>query len=119
MSDRDFDSLFTLTQPVIFNFHGYPWLIHRLAYRRHNHANIHVRGYKEKGNINTPLDLAIANEVDRFSLAIDAINRIETLQMTGAHVKEQLRNRQLECRQYAHQFGIDKPEEENWRWPYP
>jgi xylulose-5-phosphate/fructose-6-phosphate phosphoketolase len=119
MSDRDFDSLFTLTQPVIFNFHGYPWLIHRLAYRRHNHANIHVRGYKEKGNINTPLDLAIANEVDRFSLAIDAINRIETLQMTGAHVKEQLRNRQLECRQYAHQFGIDKPEEENWQWPYP
>src|SRR2546428_9544622 len=71
LADRDFDSLFTLDRPVIFNFHGYPWLIHRLAYRRTNHDNMHVRGYKEKGNINTPLELAINNEVDRFSLAID------------------------------------------------
>lgn len=76
LSDRDFDSLFTIDKPVIFNFHGYPWLIHRLAYRRTNHANLHVRGYKEKGNINTPLELAIENEIDRFSLAIDAINRL-------------------------------------------
>ena len=83
LSDRDFDSLFTLDRPVIFNFHGYPWLIHRLAYRRHNHANLHVRGYKEKGNINTPLELAIDNEADRFSLAIDVIDRVPRLQVAG------------------------------------
>ena len=75
LSDRDFDALFTADKPVIFNFHGYPWLIHRLTYRRTNHDNIHVRGYKEKGNINTPLELAILNQVDRFTLAIDAIDR--------------------------------------------
>ncbi len=75
LSDRDFDSLFTVDKPVIFNFHGYPWLIHRLAYRRTNHSNMHVRGYKEKGNINTPMELAINNEIDRFSLAMDAIDR--------------------------------------------
>ncbi len=79
-SDRDFDSLFTADKPIIFNFHGYPWLIHRLAYRRTNHANLHVRGYKEKGNINTPLELAINNEIDRFSLAIDVIDRVPRLQ---------------------------------------
>ena len=75
LTDQDFDSLFTVDKPMIFNFHGYPWLIHRLAYRRTNHSNIHVRGYKEKGNINTPMELAINNEIDRFSLAIDAIDR--------------------------------------------
>ena len=87
LSDRDFDSLFTLDKPIIFNFHGYPWLIHRLAYRRNNHKNLHVRGYKEKGSINTPLELAIQNETDRFSLAIDAIDRIPALRVSGAHVK--------------------------------
>src|SRR5204863_6409235 len=71
LTDRDFDSLFTVDKPIVFNFHGYPWLIHRLAYRRTNHANLHVRGYKETGNINTPMELAIENEIDRFSLAID------------------------------------------------
>ena len=76
LSDRDFDSLFTKDKPIIFNFHGYPWLIHRLTYRRTNHKNLHVRGYKEKGNINTPLDLAIQNQIDRFSLAIDVIDRV-------------------------------------------
>jgi len=86
LSSRDFDSLFTRDKPIIFNFHGYPWLIHRLAYRRTNHANLHVRGYKEKGNINTPLELAINNEIDRFSLAIDVINRVPRLQVAGAHV---------------------------------
>ncbi len=118
LSDRDFDSLFTRDKPIIFNFHGYPWLIHRLAYRRTNHHNLHVRGYKEKGNINTPLELAINNEIDRFSLAIDVINRLPKLQVAGAHVKEKLRDMQLDCRTYAHQHGIDKPEIDNWKWPY-
>jgi xylulose-5-phosphate/fructose-6-phosphate phosphoketolase len=118
LSDRDFDSLFTVDRPIIFNFHGYPWLIHRLAYRRTNHRNLHVRGYKEKGNINTPLELAIQNEIDRFSLAIDAIDRVPRLQVAGAHVKERLREMQIECRQYAYEHGIDKPEVDGWTWPF-
>lgn len=117
LPDRDFDSLFTVDKPIIFNFHGYPWLIHRLAYRRTNHKNLHVRGYKEKGNINTPLELAINNEIDRFSLAIDVINRVPRLHVAGAHVKEKLKEMQIECRNYAYQFGIDKPEIEGWTWP--
>jgi xylulose-5-phosphate/fructose-6-phosphate phosphoketolase len=117
LSDRDFDTLFTTDKPIIFNFHGYPWLIHRLSYRRTNHHNLHVRGYKEKGNINTPLELAINNEVDRFSLAIDAIDRVPRLQVAGAHVKEKLRNLQIECRNYAHEHGIDRDAERNWKWP--
>jgi xylulose-5-phosphate/fructose-6-phosphate phosphoketolase len=118
LSDRDFDSLFTVDKPVIFNFHGYPWLIHRLAYRRNNHHNLHVRGYKEKGSINTPLELAIQNETDRFSLAIDAIDRIPALRVSGAHVKEKLRDHQIECRNYAYEHGIDRPEDDQWQWPY-
>jgi len=118
LSDRDFDSLFTLDKPIIFNFHGYPWLIHRLTYRRTNHKNLHVRGYKEKGSINTPLELAIANEIDRFSLAIDVIDRIPRLKVAGAHVKERLRDRQIECRHYAHAHGVDLPEVDAWTWPY-
>lgn len=117
LSDRDFDSLFTTDKPIIFNFHGYPWLIHRLAYRRTNHRNLHVRGYKEKGNINTPLELAIENEIDRFSLAIDVINRVKGLQVSGAHVKEKLRDMQIECRHHAHEKGVDKPEFSDWYWP--
>ena len=118
LSDRDFDSLFTLDKPIIFNFHGYPWLIHRLAYRRNNHHNLHVRGYKEKGSINTPLELAIQNETDRFSLAIDAINRIPGLLVSGAHVKQKLRDMQIECSNYAYEHGIDRPEDDHWHWPY-
>ncbi len=118
LSDWDFDSLFTVDKPVIFNFHGYPWLIHRLAYRRTNHANIHVRGYKEKGNINTPLELAINNNIDRFSLAMDAIDRVPRLQRIGGHAKESFRNLQMECRNYAHEHGIDKPDVADWKWPY-
>jgi xylulose-5-phosphate/fructose-6-phosphate phosphoketolase len=116
LTDRDFDSLFTLNKPIIFNFHGYPWLIHRLTYRRKNHSNLHVRGYKEKGNINTPLELAMNNQIDRFSIAIDCIDRVSELQVAGAHVKERLKNRQIECRQYAYIHGIDLPEVVNWRW---
>ncbi|MGW8367634.1 MAG: phosphoketolase family protein [Gammaproteobacteria bacterium] len=118
LSDRDFDSIFTVNKPIIFNFHGYPWLIHRLSYRRTNHHNLHVRGYKEKGNINTPLELAIENEIDRFSLAIDVIDRVPKLSVAGAHVKEKLRDMQIECRHYAYKHGIDKPEVRDWIWPY-
>jgi xylulose-5-phosphate/fructose-6-phosphate phosphoketolase len=118
MSDRDFNSLFTFDKPIIFNFHGYPWMIHQLAYRRANHENMHVRGYKEKGNINTPLELAINNQVDRFSIAIDVIDRVQKLTVAGAHAKSRFRNMQIDCRNYAHEFGIDKPEFANWKWPY-
>ena len=118
LGDRDFDSLFTTDKPIIFNFHGYPWLIHRLAYRRTNHRNLHVRGYKEKGNINTPLELAIENEIDRFSLAIDVIDRVPGLNVTGAHVKEKLRDQQIDCRNYAHRHGVDAPEQRDWTWPF-
>jgi xylulose-5-phosphate/fructose-6-phosphate phosphoketolase len=117
LSDRDFDSLFTVDKPVIFNFHGYPSLIHRLTYRRTNHKNFHVRGYKEKGNINTPLDLAIQNEIDRFSLAMDVIDRVPKLHVAGAHAKETLRNMQIECQNYAYEYGIDMPEQDQWTWP--
>jgi len=117
LSDRDFDSLFTTDKPVIFNFHGYPLLIHRLTYKRTNHTNIHVRGYKEKGNINTPLDLAIQNQIDRFTLAIDAIDRVPSLQKIGGHAKEDLRNLQLRYQKYAYEQGIDHPDVDNWTWP--
>jgi xylulose-5-phosphate/fructose-6-phosphate phosphoketolase len=117
LSDPDFDSLFTVDKPIIFNFHGYPWLIHRLTYRRANHKNLHVRGYKEKGNINTPLDLAIQNQIDRFSLAIDVIDRVPGLRVAGAHAKETLRNMQIDCQNYAYEHGVDKPEQDQWTWP--
>jgi xylulose-5-phosphate/fructose-6-phosphate phosphoketolase len=116
-SDREFDALFTPDKPVIFNFHAYPWLIHRLTYRRTNHDNIHVRGYKEKGNINTPMELAIQNQVDRFTLAIDAIDRVPSLKVRGSHAREALMNQQLDCRHYAYEHGIDMPEIVDWRWP--
>jgi xylulose-5-phosphate/fructose-6-phosphate phosphoketolase len=117
LSDADFESLFTPDKPVILNFHGYPWLIHRLTYRRSNQDRIHVRGYKEKGNINTPLELAINNETDRFSLAIDSIDRTPKLRLIGAHAKEQFRNTQLACRRYAYENGVDSPEITGWKWP--
>jgi len=117
LSARDFDSLFTKDKPVIFNFHGYPWLIHKFTYRRTNHPNIHVRGYKEKGNIDTPLGLAMLNQVDRFNLAIDVIDRVPKLQITGADLKEWLKGQIIENTNYAHANGMDKPEITKWRWP--
>jgi xylulose-5-phosphate/fructose-6-phosphate phosphoketolase len=117
LSDRDFDSLFTCDKPVIFNFHAYPWLIHKLTYRRTNHANLHVRGYKERGNINTPLELAIVNEVDRFHLAIDVIDRVPKLQAKAAHTKEWLKDQIIDAVNYAHEHGIDRPEIRDWKWP--
>lgn len=118
LSDRDFDNLFTQTEPIIFNFHGYPWLIHKLTYRRTNHANLHVRGYKEKGNINTPLELAIENQVDRFNLVIDVIDRVPSLGSAAAYLRERMKNAIIEHRTYAHENGIDKPEITEWKWPY-
>jgi xylulose-5-phosphate/fructose-6-phosphate phosphoketolase len=117
LSDRDFDSLFTTDKPVIFNFHGYPWLIHKFTYRRTNHDNIHVRGYKEKGNINTPLELLIRNQVDRFTLAIDAIDRVPKLQAKGAQTKEWLKGQIIEAIQYAYAEGIDRAVDRDWKWP--
>ncbi len=117
LTDADFDSLFTRDKPIIFNFHGYPWLIHRLAYRRLNHKNLHVRGYKEHGNVNTPLELAIRNQIDRFSLAIDVIDRVERMQATAAHFKEWLKDRIIDAINYAHEFGVDMPEASGWKWP--
>jgi xylulose-5-phosphate/fructose-6-phosphate phosphoketolase len=116
LSDRDFDSLFTTDKPVIFNFHSYASLVHKLSYRRTNHENIHVRGYKEKGNINTPLELAIINQIDRFDLAIDVIDRVPLLRPIGAHVKEWLKDQIIDSVNYAHTEGIDKEEIRNWKW---
>jgi len=116
LTDADYDSLFTKDKPIIFNFHGYPWLIHRLTYARTNNS-LHVRGYKERGNINTPMELAMNNETDRFSLAIDAIDRIPKLQNIGGHAKEKFRNEQISCRAYAYEHGIDRPDISGWRWP--
>ena len=118
LTDCEFEALFTPDKPVIFNFHAYPWLIHRLTYRRPGQHNIHVRGYKEQGNINTPLELAIRNQTDRFSLAIDAIDRMSRFRVTGAGVREALRNQQIACENYAHEFGLDRPEITDWKWPF-
>jgi xylulose-5-phosphate/fructose-6-phosphate phosphoketolase len=119
LSDRDFDSLFTTDRPVIFNFHGYPWLIHRLVYRRTNHVNFHVRGYKEKGNINTPLELAMNNQIDRFNLVIDVIDRVPHLGSRAAHLKERMKEAILENKAYAHEHGMDAPAITDWRWSTP
>jgi len=118
MTDREFEAIFTPDKPVIFNFHGYPWLIHRLTYRRPSQHNLHVRGYKEQGNINTPLELAIRNQTDRFSLAIDAIDRMPRFRVKGAGVREALMNQQIACKQYAYEFGVDQPDATSWKWPF-
>jgi xylulose-5-phosphate/fructose-6-phosphate phosphoketolase len=117
MTHSDFDALFTRDKPVIFSFHGYPWLIHRFIYRRCNHANFHVRGYREKGNINTPLELAIMNQVDRYHLAIDVLNYVPRLQNQTAHFKESLKERLIDSVNYAHTEGVDRPEISGWTWP--
>jgi xylulose-5-phosphate/fructose-6-phosphate phosphoketolase len=118
MTDREFEALFTQDKSVIFNFHSYAGLIHRLTYRRPGQHHIHVRGYKEKGNIDTPLELAIRNQTDRFSLAIDAIDRMPRFRVTASGVREALLNEQIVCKNHAYEFGIDQPEITNWKWPY-
>jgi len=117
-TERDFDSIFTTDKPIIFNFHGYPWLIHKLTYRFTGHEQLHVRGYKEKGNINTPLELAILNETSRFHLVIDVIDRVPALRSRAAHLKEEMKNEIHGNLAYAHEYGTDRPEIVNWVWPY-
>ena len=118
MTDREFEAIFTSTKPVVFNFHSYPFLIHQLTYRRPGQHFIHVRGYKEKGNIDTPLELAIRNQTDRFSLAIDAIDRMPRFAVTGSSVREALLDRQIYCKNYAYEYGLDPEDITNWQWPF-
>ena len=119
LSDRDFDEIFTKDKPVIFAFHGYPWLIHRLTYRRTNHHNIHVRGYKEKGTITTAFDMTVLNDLDRFHIFMDTIDRVPGTGDKGIHLKQQLKNKLFEHRQYIRRYGRDKPEIRHWTWSNP
>jgi xylulose-5-phosphate/fructose-6-phosphate phosphoketolase len=117
LNDRDFDSLFTVDRPVIFAFHGYPWLIHRLTYRRRNHDNLHVRGYKEEGTITTAFDMTVLNDLDRFHLVMDVIDRVPAAGSQGSYLKQQLQDKLIEHKQYIDRYGQDMPEIRNWTWP--
>ena len=119
LSDTDFDQLFTKDKPIIFAYHGYPWLIHRLTYRRTNHQNLHVRGYKEEGTITTPFDMAVLNELDRFHLAGDAVDRLPQLGATAAYLKQHLADQLNEHHTYIRRYGEDMPVIRDWRWPAP
>jgi xylulose-5-phosphate/fructose-6-phosphate phosphoketolase len=116
LSDWEFDSIFTADKPIIFAFHGYPWLIHRLTYRRANHNNLHVRGYKEEGTTTTPFDMAVVNDLDRFHLAQDVIDRVPKLRKVGAYAKQAIRDKLIEHKQYIATYGEDMPEVQNWEW---
>ncbi|HTA46221.1 MAG TPA: phosphoketolase family protein [Bryobacteraceae bacterium] len=116
LPDKEFDSLFTTSKPIIFNYHGYPWLIHRLAYRRTNHPQLHVRGYKEEGTTTTPFDMCVRNEIDRFHLAIDVIDRVPHLAEVSAHLRQDLRNKLIDHSLYVREHGEDMPEISEWRW---
>ena len=116
LNDNDFDSLFTKDKPIIFAFHGYPWLIHRLTYRRTNHNNLHVRGYKGEGTTTTPFDMVVLNDLDRFHLAEDVIDRLPDLGSKGAYTKQYLNNKLLEHREFIEIHGEDMPEILNWKW---
>jgi xylulose-5-phosphate/fructose-6-phosphate phosphoketolase len=118
LPDSDFDSMFTTDKPVIFAYHGYPTLIHRLAYRRRNHENLHVHGYKEEGTITTPFDMTVLNGLDRFHLASDVVDRVARLQRVNAHFKQLMRNKLVEHRQYIVEHGDDLPAIRDWKWPY-
>jgi xylulose-5-phosphate/fructose-6-phosphate phosphoketolase len=118
LSDKEFDGLFTEDKPIIFAFHGYPWLIHRLTYRRNNHKNLHVRGYKEEGTTTTPFDMAVLNDLDRFHLVMDVIDRVPILEKTGVHLKQKMQYKLIEHKQYIYKHGDDMPEIRNWRWSY-
>ena len=118
LPDTEFDSMFTIDKPIIFAFHGYPWLVHRLTYRRKNHDNLHVRGYKEEGTTTTPFDMTVMNDMDRFHLAADVVDRVPRLQRVGAHFKQFLRDVLIKHKEYIVEFGDDMPEIKNWKWPY-
>ncbi|NJL09225.1 MAG: phosphoketolase family protein [Calothrix sp. SM1_7_51] len=119
LSDKDFDSLFTDNKPIIFAFHGYPWLIHRLTYRRHNHSNLHVRGYKEEGTTTTPFDMVVLNDLDRYHLVMDVIDRVPKLTESGAaYIKQKMQDRLIEHKHYIQEHGEDMPEIRDWKWNY-
>ncbi|HZO96008.1 MAG TPA: hypothetical protein VFB42_01415, partial [Gaiellaceae bacterium] len=118
LSDREFDTLFTTDRPVVFAFHGYPWLIHRLTYRRRNHANVHVRGYKEEGTTTTPFDMVMLNDLDRFHLVVDVIDRVPRLGSRAAHLRQEMLDERLRSRAFTRLEGEDPPAIRNWTWPY-
>ena len=117
LPDREFDTLFTDSQPVIFAFHGYPWLVHRLSYRRHNHDQLHVRGYRERGTTTTPFDMVMLNDLDRFHLVMDVIDRVKGLGMRAAGLRQEMVDTRLRARAWTRDHGVDIPEVANWRWP--
>jgi xylulose-5-phosphate/fructose-6-phosphate phosphoketolase len=117
LTDLQFDSIFTTDKPVIFAYHGYPTLIHRLTYRRRNHDNIHVRGYKEEGTTTTPFDMTVINDLDRFHLAGDVVDRVVRLRNSAGHFKQYLRDRLIEHKQYIVRYGDDLPAIRDWKWP--
>jgi xylulose-5-phosphate/fructose-6-phosphate phosphoketolase len=116
LTDPDFDALFTTNKPIIFAYHGYPWLIHRLTYRRTNHENLHVRGYKEEGTTTTPFDMVVINDMDRFHLALDVIDRVPGLGARAAYAKQEFRDRLTEHHAYVREHGDDLPDIRDWRW---
>ncbi len=118
MSDAEFDAVFTTDRPIIFAYHGYPWLIHRLAYRRANHRDLHVRGYKEEGTTTTPFDMVVMNDMDRFHLVMDVIDRVPGLGERAALVRQLMRDKRTQHRAYTREFGQDMPEVLDWTWPY-
>ena len=118
LSDRDFDGMFTCDKPVIFAYHGYPYLIHRLTYNRTNHTGMHVRGFEEEGTTTTPFDMVVLNELDRFHLAIEVIERVPGLGVAAAHIKQQFRDALIEHTRYVCQYGEDMPQIRDWIWPY-
>lgn len=118
LTDKDFDALFTRDRPILFAYHGYPWLIHRLAYRRSNHANLHVRGYKEEGTTTTPFDMVVLNDLDRFHLVSDVMDRVPKMRARAPHIKQAMRDRLVEHKNYIHRYGEDMPEIRDWKWPW-
>ncbi len=118
LSTLDFDILFTTDKPIIFNYHGYPWLIHRLTYRRTNHHNLHVRGYKEEGSTTTPFDMCVRNQIDRYNLVADVIDRVPKLRSVAAYAKQYVRDKLIEHKEYVSKYGEDLPEIKNWQWPF-
>jgi xylulose-5-phosphate/fructose-6-phosphate phosphoketolase len=116
VSDAEFDALFTTDKPIVFAYHGYPWLVHRLTYRRHGHANLHVRGYKEEGTTTTPFDMVMMNDLDRFHLVIDVIDRVPGLGSRAGHVRQEMADRRLACRMHTRSTGEDAPEIRDWTW---
>ena len=116
LSDKEFDGLFTTDKPIIFAFHGYPWLIHRLTYRRTNHKNLHVRGYKEEGTTTTPFDMVVLNDLDRFHLVMDVIDRVPKLGSLAAHTRQAMQDKRVEHKSYIAKYGDDQPDIRDWKW---